>query len=307
VSLLSGQTLNAAYSISTAGTIQQVSLSLIDCTDGSAVDSDDDTAPSGALVVTAPADGEYYIALSAGTTPPNFTHSIALSANVICSGTWWVNPVIALWDDSGTTRSLWACPKLLLPPLTEDTGDWYASCADAAAVLTSSKVSNCVGFDDVGNTSGLTSFSFSATDGGTSLSFAHDATGTALFSPTPAMQAWGGFNAGAGDVITVSWSASGTMGSGQSGTASIYDDTGTLVETVSNTTGANLVFSALPYTGRYSIKVTIGVALITNLFGSLSATASVSSSGSFSANPIQARWDAGLTCAATLDCGDSCP
>jgi hypothetical protein len=83
----------------------------------------------------------------------------------------------------------------------------------------------------------------------------------------------------------------------------IYDDTGTLVEDSSFIPGPTFTSSPLPYTGRYTVLVIVA----SDAGGGTNASGVVTSSGTMSVNPIQARYDLGLTCAGTLDCGDSCP
>lgn len=284
VSLLSGATLSIPFTLTTDGSPQAYA-GLLNCTTGVEESTDTQFSGSGTLVVVAPADGEYVLDVrGAGTF--GIVTSVDMAFTVTCDMVYWVNPVIALWDDSATTRNLWACPKLLLPPLTESSGDWYASCADAATAITD-QVSNCVGY--YGNA--LTGLTFVATDGGTSLVFSLSTAGPPLLSAGPF---WGGVNAEAGQ--TLSFDSTGFT----NGNVDIYDDTGTLIE---NLTGATtLTSSALPYTGRYTVKITINAGGIPS-----SCTATVTSSGTLSVNEIQARWDDGLTCAATLDCGDACP
>lgn len=237
--------------------------------------------------IAIPSDGEYFIiliALAGPATSGDTITSLASDYEVGSDDDLWVNPIIAIWNDSGTRTQLWACPKLLLPPLTEFTGDWYADCAAAAAVLTDPlQVSNCVGF--CGGAPGKTSFT--ATDGGTSLTLAvGDASGAST---------WGGLNLVAGQTITVACTPGGA-----DLTVKIYDDTGTLVED-SGLTTTPFVSGALPYTGRYTVNVVVsGV-------GAVSTSATITSSGALSVNPIQARYDLGLDCPTTLNCGDACP
>lgn len=218
-----------------------------------------------------------------------------LSVTITPSSIYTVNPIIAQWDDSGTTRSLWACPKLLLPPLTESTGTWYASCADAATVLTDAQqVSNCIGYCEG------TPDTFTATDGGTSLSLTAAVTGVV----DPRYSMWGGINAVAGATISAAFSYTNDHGSPTAG-LTVYDDTGTQIF-FGSAAGGTITSSALPYTGRYTIRLGGGRndGVATDAF---SVTGLVTSSGTMSVNEIQARWDGGLTCANLLDCGDSCP
>lgn len=293
VSLKSGATVTVPWSISTDGDETVVGASIVDCATGYSVAGEiipPDAGASGTLSFVVPADGEYVLLIS-GLGIGILTY-VNFAFTVTCDMDYWVNPVIALWDDSGTTRRLWACPKLLLPPLTESTGDWYADCAAAAAVLTDAlQVSNCVGY------CGFVGFdplvSFTATDGGSSLSFSIVTTG-----PEPGvMPIYGSVNAVGGQAITVASSG------GQYVAFSIYDDTGTLVEAITTPGMTSQTSSALPYTGRYTIEV--------SLFdpGDMPTTwtATITSSGTMSVNPIQARYDLSLTCSGNLDCGDSCP
>lgn len=303
VSLLSGGTVSISASVTTDGTNParpaSVVASLYDCS-GTLVDQDTitgtETTASGTLVVTAPADGEYILVLDGSGAGDAATFSYSSTSTF--SGTFTINPVIALWDDSGTTRRLWACPKLLLPPLTEDTGDWYASCADADALLTDPiSVSNCVGYSSGAGDN------FTATDGGTSLTL-YDDLNTVV---DPRFTMWGGINLVGGQTVSVAYTISGGGGH-EAGSAALYDDTGTLVQLVLSfgTSSGTLSFSAVPYTGRYTIRCGAGRndGVSTGFF---SANFVITSFGTLSVNPIQAVYDVGLGCAARLDCGDSCP
>lgn len=300
LSLLAGQIVSAAYTITTGDPFRPTAFTLLDCATGSQIDQSTDAASSGTLTVTAPSDSEYIIVLSAGSNPGTFG-AFALDGIISNSGgagTWWVNPVIALWDDSGTTRSLWACPKLLLPPSTEASGDWYADCATANADLTSTQVSNCVGFADPASAPGAFT-SFTATDGGSSLTLDILYPGTT--SATQAM--YGGVNAVAGQTLDFSFTSdAGVPFFG----ITIFDDEGNVIESGGRTSPYSS--AALPYTGRYTILVQAtdltpfpGVPTLTT------ANFVITSSGTMSVNPVQARYDLGLVCAGTLNCGDACP
>ena len=292
ISIAASGSITIPYSatITTSPTNIRASATLYDCATGDVLDSDSTTGASGSLGLTPPSEGEFFISVSISDPSAVPPLSISASVSIQSSVTAVFNPVIALWDDSGTTRHLWACPKLLLPPLTEDTGTWYADCASADTVLTSSQVSNCVGYIE-----SLTNVStFTATDGGTSLTLAETLTSGATSGP----RMWGGINAIDGATITIT----NTAGAGTpSVTVNIYDDTGTLVE-ASGTTASAWVSSALPYKGRYTVSVVPSSSTNTT---SLSVV--ITSSGTMSVNPIAAAYDAGLTCPALLSCGDSCP
>ncbi len=278
VSCLSGKTISVAFTNADA-----LDIYIRDCF-GSVVESaTGEATPFTSAALSA--DGVYYLEIYLNNPVSGSFSSTVIS--VTSSGVFVPNPVIALWDDSGTTRKLWACPKLLLPPLTESTGDWYASCADANTVLNDPlQVSNCVGYN-----AGFAD-SFSATDGGISLSFSI----TAALPPPAYGPLWGGVNCVKGSTITVAWTGE------PNGSVSIYDDNGTLIEDTGGFVTSPWTTAALPYTGRYIVEV---IALTGS--GSTTASATITSSGTLSVNHIQARYDLGLTCAGTLDCGHSCP
>lgn len=235
------------------------------------------------------ADGTYYLKASTFNPPGPGSPFSSATFTVTCSGVFVPNPVIALWDDSGTTRQLEACPKLYLPILTESTGDWYADCAAAAAVLADpTQVSNCVGF--LGTATPTSSFTAT---GGSSLAWSVTDT-----SPPGASNFWGSFNGVKGDVINTTWTD--TLIFGPGGGYFLYDDTGTLIDSFLSHSGSGTSI-ALPYTGRYTIEV-VAVGDPSTL--TLSGTAG--SSGVMTTNDIQALYDTGLTCPSRLNCGDSC-
>ena len=255
-----------------------------------------DDSDSGTFNFTVSLDGEYIIKIE--TTGSDNSTNLTSDATATSTEIFTVNPVIALWDDSGTTRSLWACPKLLLPPLTESTGTWYADCAAADAAI-SAQASNCVGFME---TTPFTAFV--ATDGGTSLTLVLTGTGDSGSGPENDLTAWGGFNAEAGETISITFSSVG--GFSTTYYAEIYDDLGVSVESFSAMSGSPFVSSALPYTGRYSIRVRFNTLLAPSP-ATIVATFTITSSGTMSVNEIQALYDVGLDCPARLDCGDACP
>lgn len=284
VYLLAGETLSAAYTASTDGSLSvDPSLFLYSCDYLTLIDSDSDPASSGTLTVTAPADGVYVVLLSTGATGGS---SLALSADITSSGAFTVNPVIALWDDSVTTRKLWACPKLLLPPLTESTGTWYVDCAEAAGEITD-RSSNCIGFFQSA-VEYLTAF---VATGTSSITVAAT---IGIFNVSTG-NIWFGINAEAGETLSFAFTA------GDDASWEIYDDTGTLIDFIYNTATSPWVSSALPYTGRYTI-----LGAINSTSAPIAVTMGVTSSGTMSVNQIQALYDIGLDCPARLDCGDSC-
>jgi len=285
VSLKSGATVTVPWSISTDGDETAVSASILDCATGDFVAGEDilpNAGASGTLSFVVPADGEYVLLIS-GLALGILTY-VNFAFTVTCDMDYWVNPVIALWDDSGTTRKLWACPKLLLPPLTEDTGTWYAD-ATAAGTAITDLTSNCDGYIE-----SLTNVaSFTATDGGTSLTLANTLTSGATSSP----RMWGGLNVEDTKTLTVT----ATVGAGTASVnVNIYNDVGTLVE-ASGTVSSPWTSAAVGYTGRYTVSVAV-----TSSSNTTSMSAAITSSGTISVNPVQAVYDLSLTCPGRDDC-----
>ncbi len=280
---LAGKTISWAYTSSaTSGGFVGSSLLLYDCNFGYITQADGSSA-SETLTVTLPADGGYYLYFNLGWAGGAAT-ALTVNNTVTCDGVCTCDPVIALWDDSGTTRQLEACPKLLLPPLTESTGDWYADCAAAAAVLTDPlQVSNCIGY--CAPEYGSTDFSAS---GGSSPSFT-------VTNGSGGMAVYFSVNAAAGDVLTFTWTGD------RVGILEVYDDAGVLVSSDIQYPGP-ATSVALPYSGKYTIRAALLAADM-----STSYSGAISSSGAMTTNPPQALYDIGLDCPARLDCGDSCP
>lgn len=224
-------------------------------------------------------DGEYILIL---TFPLG-----SLDWTIEPSDTMWVNPIVGFWDDAGTPRELEACPHLFLPPLTEFNDDWYADLTSAQSAI-DDETSNCVGYAPDASSY----VTFTATDGGSSLSL-DGVTGLSQ----PRFEAWGSVNVIGGETISVAFSVAASIGV-TSASAFIYDQGGNLVETL--TGGSPLVSGAIPFSGRYTIKV---VASSNNPLASLSvADFDITSSGDITVNTVQALYDIGLVCPARLDC-----
>ncbi len=283
ISVKSGAVISIPYTVTTDGVDIVVGAQLYSCSDLTFITEDTLNTFSGTLNLTVPADGIYFINIyfTAATTPGT---SYDWVSDATCSDVWWINPVIALWDDSGTTRYLDACPKLFLPPLTESTGNWYVD-ATAAQTAIDDLTSNCVGY-----TESLTNLtSFTATDGGSTLTLAQVLTVGATTSPAM----WGSVNGVGGATITVT----ATVGAGTAGlNVNIYDYTGTLVQ-ASGATSSPWVSSGLPYEGRYIVNVSTTSTLTT-----VAMSAVISSSGALTVNDVQAMYDIGLECPGRLDC-----
>jgi len=298
ITLSSGDTLSIAY---TGGT--DISVTIYDC-NGNEIETVNSSS-SPASISAVPADGVYY--LKVAVTDPDEGAFTDASYTVTPSAVYVVNPVIALWDDSGTTRQLEACPKMLLPPLTESSGIWYAD-ETAAQDAIDNLTSNCVGYADA--IDGATGCVLVAS-GTTSLSFA-------LTRSTPddflSMQAWGSVNAEAGETLSSAWNTAWSIGSTKlvSVGFAIFDDSGNLVEDLSDsssltapngTDSGTITSSALPYTGRYIVAVSLTLLSgIPAFVDDVELDAVVSSSGTLSVNPIQALYDVGVDCPARLDC-----
>jgi len=274
--------------------------------DGTIVDSWLDST-SAIATSGLPADGVYYFRITPTGGPPPFTTTFtSASFTVTSSDVWWINPVIAQWDDSGTTRKLWACPKLLLPPLTEISGDWYADCAAADAVLTSSAVSNCLGYVSTP----VVLDSFTAT-GDLDLS---SETHTAGADNQAGQTMWGCVNVVDGDTLSVDFDATETVTNPNPGLANvsvdIYDGDGVSIYsnifyfTGSTTDTASV---SVPYTGRYTVSISISTRSGDAAGETAELDAQISSSGTITANEIQGIYDVGLDCGGRLNCGDSCP
>lgn len=236
-----------------------------------------------------PADGVYYLRILPNNPPPGMGTFSSDTLTLTSSDVFTPNPVIALWDDSGTTRQLEACPKMLLPPLTESTGDWYADCAAAATAITDRAASGCKGYYDGAVTASEAGFTATGT---TSLALAVSVDETPL-------TCWGSVNCEGGETITITTSGGSEM------TGNIYDDTGTLVESFT-AESSPFTSAALPYTGRYTVEIqSVSNPPPTPTTWPLSAT--ITSSGTMSVNEIAALFHSGLDCPSRLMCGDSCP
>jgi hypothetical protein len=300
VSLLAGETLSTAYAVTTDGTLSvDPIITLYRCDAATVVDTDTDAATSGTLTVTADVDGEYYILIqSAATGATNFS----MDNSVTSSGAFTVNPVIALWDDSGTTRNLWACPKFILPTVTEPAGTWYADCTSAASVITDDTQS-CLAYykPDIGT------WGSKSASGGSSLSMDGTLSGTSPNEGGTAEMYGGIFGIG-GDTLDLDYSVTTDDSTGTLVTVNVYDAETLAILFTDTDSGSGTVSGtfnyALPNTGRFIVRIVSGPTDEDSTSNAVSLD--VSSSGTMAALEIQARYDLGLTCPATLNCGDSC-
>jgi hypothetical protein len=246
------------------------------------------TGPEGGLppaLIPIPADGVYYIYVNFASGYGTTTATSSADWTITSDDTAVVLPVIALWDDSGTTRQLEACPKMIIPLQFGPYGSlgaWYADETEATAAITD-LTSNCVGFGFDAFAPG-TPTDFTATDGVTSLTLAATLAADAL------AEMYGSFQVTPGDTVSVNVSVTNATHLVQ-----IYDEVGTMLEQFEGT--GSHAFTAQSASGLYYVRCGGG----TNESGG-SASFAFTSSGDLSVNPIQALYDVGLTCPARLDC-----
>lgn len=201
---------------------------------------------------------------------------------------------------------------MMLPVLTESTGDWYADEPSAQTVI-DNNTRNCVGYSDL-TAANYDAFTWSATDGGSSLAISGSATDG--FSGDPnVMGFYASLDLEAGETISVAWAYTGSAsgpGSENQGFSkiTIYGSDGVLIETVNHDIAAGatsdsgtLVSSTLPSTGRYIVLFVIKpafVALPNTVDYTVNYTAT--SSGTLSVNKIQALYDTGGASPSCLAC-----
>jgi hypothetical protein len=265
-----------------------------------------------------PSDGTYILRVYYGTT-----NDWTLTFPVSCDNTMIANPVIALWNDSGISRQLEACPKLLLPPLTEATGSWYADCASAEEMA--EYIHDCKLYSDVnlvstgGQTAYLVGSAFElrqVVDEGCTLGFQGGLLSVNLVG---------------GETITVSAILTCIYQECDEappcytipGGGEVCDQFSLLAEVRDGTTGAVIdVLNAsgqanvqtvggtfvAPYTGRF-IFYTRGdfIAAGPCCLKDIKLEASLSAETAITTNPSQSLYDIGLICPGRLNCGDACP
>lgn len=244
---------------------------------------------------TFPYDGVYYITFTAGDRGAGNASECDFNLTMTFDDAYVVLPVVYGWNvpmtpDTGPWFDLQSCPKLLLPILTEATGDWYASSGDAQAAI-DDFTSNCVGY------SASVLETFTATDGGSMLTLYGD-TGTPTV--TGVVEMYGSVNALEGETIDIDYVLTTTAGA-LDVTIDIYYQDGTLVETFSDIGGSGSgTFTSAPLTvtGKFIIRVNGGG----DPDEQKTFTAEITSSGTLTVNPVQALYDVGLNCPQTLDC-----
>lgn len=278
-------TLTIDYSTTSDGSSGTVGNSavLVVCSGGvySNVDSQSSTSTTGTFIFTLSAAALYIVRFQ-GTSKINASYvessfDFSFSANMV------IAPAVALYDDSGTTRQLEACPKMLLPPLTESTGDWYASEA-AAQTATTTFVKSCIAYFLFADTGWFSSQSISG--------FTVSGTRSVSGSSSIALVAYISVNGNQGDTLTYTWNNAPNLGQ-----LVVYAYDGTQIFSSVSATSP-IASSVLPYTGRYIVF------LGQNTLVSTSSSGTLSSSGTISINQVQALYATVplLDCPARLNC-----
>jgi hypothetical protein len=284
---------------------------VVDCSTGSFVFSD--SSASSPIVATGLAEGTYVVVVILSSSSPS-TDPGKGTVTITSSGVYVVNPVVALWDDSGTTRTLEACPKLYLPPLTETTGDWYADCAAAEDAMAEFG-SDCLGYYEANTVSSNVAYTV-AIGGG---NFSTDVQVT-IPNPgfAPVLTSYSALVLEAGEDLLIDYTIpSFDPGKTEDISATLYTESGAVVGTFSFTSSmgggdtGTFTFSSLPYTGKYIIALYVmGYATDPGPGGEVTGFADVqwdgTSTGTLSGAELQALYDASLECPGRLKCGDTC-
>ncbi len=256
-----------------------------------------------------PADGEYILTLTVNDSGGGFS---SCTIGVTSSDVFLVNPVIALWDDSGTTRKLEACPMNIDPPCSS-----FSSLSAAEAELASGNVVDCLGI--LATESGVTINSASVSSGPpATFSFDISQTGSSsIANPTLSVEL------AAADTVIVSYNlvTNGLSGGGTAIFAQFLDidcaqlDISSIVPwgspVVSPLTGTLATFTA-PYTGRFIIQCFVQSAdFPASGTWDLSGTITLTPSGTMTVDPVTIAYRictgmfpdiTCLTCPARLDC-----
>ncbi len=268
------------------------------------------TSLVGSISYTIATDGIYILSITmAASHEADDPSTTMMGVNGTCvissDGPMVVNPITALWDDSGTTRQLEACPKMLLPPLTENTGDWYINATEAGMVISDLTV-DCIGYSPtLIDSGGEYTFTFNPV-GGSSLILDGDVSIVLTTLHTFQMEMWGSINLMIGETLSLDYAITGTVNnSGVSVT--IYDEMGTPITTFSilpspgAVSGTTILIASVTNSGRYIVKAQ-AVADKNPGNPNYSANFELTSSGTLTVNPVQALYDVELDCPARLDC-----
>jgi hypothetical protein len=246
-----------------------------------------------------PYDGEFVLYFFSSDAESSSTWE------VIADNTMTVNPPVALYDDSGTTRRLEACPRLLLPQPGEDGPVYYADQAAAQAAMDALAV-DCLGFW----------LSEESTVDSASVTFSSD-TLTADFSlsntDAPAIRPLAvSLNLMGSSTLTCAYdvSTNGLVGGGGAVGMRVFDDGWNTINIQTalwpNPITGHLISTftfAVPYTGKFYIQL---LTLSGNAPPSNPRTVTgsfvLTSNDTISANPPQLLYSNGMACPGRLDC-----
>lgn len=243
-------------------------------------------------------DAEYLLSITIVSTGGGGPGTAGGLHVVTSDDTMTVNPMVALWDDSGTNRRLEACPSyemgiggsILTPVFTTE--------ASAQTALASTNVSNCVGYMSSGGP--ITLVSFTATDGGATLTMNGSVTSS---SSSSGVSTKGCINLAGGVTLSMSWSASSGAGGFTSFTATftLFDFQGNIVSSTGQTGTSGSTTLSIPYTGKYYVESDINGVHGTETNHDVTAT-TIWSEASLHVNPIVALYANGSNCASRLSC-----
>lgn len=216
-----------------------------------------------------------------------------------------VNPVLAAWDDSGSTRILEACPQFIVPPSFDVAA--FPNATVAQNFLDSNLVSACIGAVLLGNTASPPVTNYLATDGGTSFTQYLESTALTQFVAGPVCC----LNLIGGSALTAVFSSTRTDTSlpftlaGSPGYLlfTIFDrDWQELAsDIITPWSGSGTLHLTVPYTGKFylSTVVNFGQSLFTY---TTTMSAVITCGDVFSANSLTALYANGANCPSRLPC-----
>jgi DUF971 family protein len=310
VSVGEGTTISATFSISKSGiSAANENAILILYVQGTSTIAYSDTETrafnssvfSGSLSISGIAEGTYdlEVVYIAGSPVTPVLGTMTTSFNVTLPSPATVNPVIALYDDNGTTRQLEACPKMLIPvQLGSQVGFWYPTEVAAQFVIDNS-TSGCIMYFALPG--GFDEYVFSAS-GSSSITFSQKHTQNDEFVNTHLCYSTVSCLEGA--TISLNWSYV-TTGTGPLSSFvriqvySVNMETQTISKTVTATDSGTFTTNALPYTGEYLLQIAFKDG---HSIGETTLSGTITSSQTMSVKQIQALWDSGLDCPSRLDC-----
>lgn len=216
-----------------------------------------------------------------------------------------VNPVLAAWDDSGSTRILEACPQFFIPPSFDAPA--FANATVAQDFLDGDLVSACIGAILLGATAAPPVTNYLATDGGTSFTQYLESTALTQFvaGPVCCLNLLGGSTLAAVFSSTrtdtsVPFTLNGSPGFLLFG---IYDrDWQELAsDIITPWSSSGTLHLTVPYTGKFYLvtAVNFGASLFTY---TTTMTAVISCDDVFSANLLTALYVNGANCPSLLPC-----